>query len=419
MSSTTTLSSTAVSVRLAADGKNWNDWNKQVINYAASDNAFTILDGAACPAYDPLSIRYRIETYDTGTIRDDMSDTQKRNEFQRVSALNANYQLLNDEAHLLKKEAEQAYTNWVARDARLQNTIHSSIDNALKPQVQGKATAHDMYTAFRELNDNTEYANAAQAWQNFVTLRADQCKTIRAYIGKFQEALIDLNTAGISFKWVMPKSTTTTDNNGVGELIVIHFLQGLDAVLPEWVEARNNDLRRDNTWTLDALVASLEDHIRHTNGEPVNTFLTISKQEEEKRVLARIKSRNSGDTKTNLAPNATSSGGTGGNNTTPRRPRAPMGYCSNCNREHPGPNEACWITHPELKPANIKRQQAEAPAKKKTEAAARANVTVASDDEQEDGYGVYVFNTIARVANVSPAIIEKAVVRSRTGQQRT
>jgi hypothetical protein len=86
-----------------------------------------------------------------------------------------------------------------------------------------------------------------------------------------------------------------------------------------------------------------------------------------------------------------------------------MGYCNNCNREHPGPNEACWITHPELKPANIKRQQAEAPAKKKTEAAARANVTVASDDEQEDGYGVHVFNTIARVANVSPAIIEKAV----------
>jgi hypothetical protein len=107
-----------------------------------------------------------------------MSDTQKRNEFQHVSALNANYQLLNDEARLLKKEAEQAYTNWVACDARLQNTILSSIDNALKPQVQRKATAHDMYTALRELNDNTEYANTAQAWQNFVTLRADQCKTI-------------------------------------------------------------------------------------------------------------------------------------------------------------------------------------------------------------------------------------------------
>jgi hypothetical protein len=416
MSSTTTLSSTAVSVRLAADGKNWKDWNKQVINYAASDNAFSILDGAACPAYDPLSVRYRIETYDTGSIRDEMSETQKKNEFKRVSALNANYRILNDEARLLKKEAEQAYTNWVARDARLQNTILSSIDNALKPQVRGKATAHDMYTALRELNDNTEYANAAQAWQNFVMLRADQCKTIRAYIGKFREALIDLNTAGISFKWVKPKSTTTIDDNGVNELIVIHFLQGLDAVLPEWVEARNNDLRRDNTWTLDALVASLEDHIRHTNGEPVNTFLTISKQEEEKRVLARIRSRNSnGDTKTNLAYNATSSGGAGGNNATPRRPRASMGYCNNCNREHPGPNDACWITHPELKPANIKSQRAEALAKKNTKAetntatAARANVTVASDDEQEDGYGVHAFNTIARVANVSPAILRKAV----------
>jgi hypothetical protein len=93
-----------------------------------------------------------------------MSDTQKKTEFQHVSALNADYRLLKDDARLLKKEAEQAYNNWVARDARLQNTILSSIDNALKPQVRGKATAHDMYIALTELNDNTEYANPAKAW---------------------------------------------------------------------------------------------------------------------------------------------------------------------------------------------------------------------------------------------------------------
>jgi hypothetical protein len=53
--------------------------------------------------------------------------------------------------------------------------------------------------------------------------------------------------------------------------------------MPDWVEAQNNKLRRDvaTRWTLDALVASLEDHIRHTNGEPVNTFLTLAKKEEE------------------------------------------------------------------------------------------------------------------------------------------
>jgi hypothetical protein len=82
-----------------------------------------------------------------------------------------------------------------------------------------------MYTALRELNDNTEYANAAKAWQNFVTLRADQCKTIRAYIGNFREAVIDLNTAGISFKWVKPKAPAASNEAGVSELIFIHSLR--------------------------------------------------------------------------------------------------------------------------------------------------------------------------------------------------
>jgi hypothetical protein len=396
-------------VRLAADGKNWKDWNKQLINYAAADGAFAILDGGKCPSYNPLSLSFVIQTYESPQDTSGQTNSQKKAELERVSQINANYKLLNDEARLLKKEAKQAHQNWVACDARLQNTILSSNDNALKPQVRGKTNAHDMYTVLRELNNNTEYANASEAWHSFVTLRADQCKSIRAYIGKFREALIDLNTAGISFKWVKPKALITSNENGIDELIVIHFLQGLDAVLPEWVEARNNDLRRDSTWTLDALVASLEDHIRHTNGEPVNTFLTISKQEEEKRILARIKSRNSyRDNKTNLAPNATSSGEANGNNNSTRKPRALMGYCSNCNRKHPGPNEACWKAHPELKPANVKRG---AIAKKTAEAAtatataAQANITIAPDNEQEDCYGVHAFNTIARVANVSPAIL--------------
>jgi hypothetical protein len=30
--------------------------------------------------------------------------------------------------------------------------------------------------------------------------------------------------------------------NAVDELIVIHFLQGLETVMPDWVEARNNEL---------------------------------------------------------------------------------------------------------------------------------------------------------------------------------
>jgi hypothetical protein len=70
--------------------------------------------------------------------------------------------------------------------------------------------------------------------------------------------------------------------------MIIQFLHGLSKVLPQWVEARNNDLRQGNTWTIDTLIASVEDYIRTTNKEPVKTFTTISKQAEEKRVLTRL-----------------------------------------------------------------------------------------------------------------------------------
>jgi len=60
-------------------------------------------------------------------------------------------------------------------------------------------------------------------------------KTIRAYIGKFRKVLIDLNFQGVSFKWTNPDIQTPT-TNVVDELVVIHVLQGLEAVMPDWVE---------------------------------------------------------------------------------------------------------------------------------------------------------------------------------------
>ncbi|KAI0580998.1 hypothetical protein Alg215_04934, partial [Pyrenophora tritici-repentis] len=62
-----------------------------------------------------------------------------------------------------------------------------------------------------------------------------------------------------------------------------------------WVEARNNDLRQGHTWSIDTLVASLEDHLRHAPDEPVKTFLPVSKQAEEKRVLTRLNGRGNGN----------------------------------------------------------------------------------------------------------------------------
>jgi hypothetical protein len=42
--------------------------------------------------------------------------------------------------------------------------------------------------------------------------------------------------------WSKPKLMYTTPADELDELIVIHPLYGLSKVLPQWVEARNNDL---------------------------------------------------------------------------------------------------------------------------------------------------------------------------------
>ena len=152
----------------------------------------------------------------------------------------------------------------------------------------------------------------------------------------------------------------------------------------DWVEARNNELRRDaaKRWTLDALIASLEDHIRHTNGEPVNTFLTLAKKEEEARVLARLKSQNK-----------PISGTTPAKATTPKKSK--VAHCNYCDRSHAGPNEACWYAHPELRPKDwtdrrsesVKKVAAERENKRGKDN--RTNVTIAKDKVKT--YGAYVF----------------------------
>jgi hypothetical protein len=265
-----------------------------------------------------------------------------------------------------------------------------------------------MYNILKGLNGNTIHANGAIAWHDFVTLWADNCKTIWAYIGNFHEALIDLNSQGISFRWRNPDSQTST-TNAVDELIVIHFLQGLETVMPDWVEAQNNKLQRDTAtrWTLNALVASLKDHICYTNSEPVNTFLTLAKKEEEARVLAQLTSQNK---PIPAAQPASSSATTAAKVTTPKKSKHSVAHCNPCDRIHAGPNKACWYAHPELYPKNwtdrrpesVKKAAAER--ENKREKDNQTNVTIAEDEVKT--YGAHVFQTIA---NVSPAILEKAV----------
>ncbi|KAI1577617.1 hypothetical protein PtrEW7m1_005830, partial [Pyrenophora tritici-repentis] len=127
--------STAVTARLAADGKNWKDWIKQLINYAAADGAVAVLDGAPRPEFDATDDKYRITamqrpiTHPLGTSTDVIQA-----ELDRVGKLNKTIGPFNNEARQLLKEDKLALDSWVARDARLQNTILSSIDKPLVAQ---------------------------------------------------------------------------------------------------------------------------------------------------------------------------------------------------------------------------------------------------------------------------------------------
>jgi hypothetical protein len=178
-------------------------------------------------------------------------------------------------------------------------------------------------------------------------------------------------------------------------------------VLLQWVEARNNDLRQGNTWSIDTLIALLEDHLRHQDVEPVKTFISVAKTAEENRVLTRLKGRgNSTDT----TPSALSLL-TRNNNRPPKRTPQPIGRCDHCRREHLGPN-LCWKAYPELIPDDVKKKRAETAAQKAAAAAAaaRTNVTVNSnDDEQYDSDQYEAHNYVTIASFVSPNLLKKAI----------
>ena len=108
------VSSTAISVKLSADGKNWKDWNKQLLNYALSDRALLILKGLKCPQFDPLSDTYRVKTYkltDPKVFEEATTKTQKKNEYDRATQVNALLKYHNNKARIRKKEDKQAYNH--------------------------------------------------------------------------------------------------------------------------------------------------------------------------------------------------------------------------------------------------------------------------------------------------------------------
>jgi hypothetical protein len=94
-----------------------------------------ILKGSRCPKFNLLTETYEVKTYKRTdpAVLETATKTQKRNEYNRVSRVNALLKYHNDEARIRKKEDKQAYNHWVSRDARLQNSILSLIHESIKP----------------------------------------------------------------------------------------------------------------------------------------------------------------------------------------------------------------------------------------------------------------------------------------------
>jgi hypothetical protein len=230
-----------------------------------------------------------------------------------------------------------------------------------------------MYVTLKDLNNDGDYASAATAWTTFIDLRADTCPSIRNYIGKFCEALNELLAQDIFIGWAKPSVTNSTAQSGIAELTIIHFLHGLDRVLPQWMELCNNNLRQNHTWTIDTLIASLEDHIRHTKEEPVKSFLTLTKQAEETRVLSRIRGHgvNTPNNSTTQAALALPMHN--------KKPTRAVGMCDHCKKKHAGPNRECWAAHPELMPVWAKKKRANDAATGAAASGARTNISLAED----------------------------------------
>jgi hypothetical protein len=107
--SNSNYASSSVTVRLAPDGKNWKDWIKQISNYAAGDNAFAILDGAACPTYDHPDERYILQTLVNPNIRDTMTPDQMQTAVTDAGKINKHLKPFNDKVRRLMKDDEERF----------------------------------------------------------------------------------------------------------------------------------------------------------------------------------------------------------------------------------------------------------------------------------------------------------------------
>jgi hypothetical protein len=102
-------SSTSITVKLAADGKNWKDWNKQLINCASADSAYEVLEGSTRPRYNATSDRYTITPMFRPDHKQSSTEAEIAAEVARVGKLNKAIHPINSEARQAQKEDELRY----------------------------------------------------------------------------------------------------------------------------------------------------------------------------------------------------------------------------------------------------------------------------------------------------------------------
>jgi hypothetical protein len=117
-----TSSKTSMTVTLKVDGKNWKDWNKQMLNCAAADGASALLQGQDAPLYDETDTRYKTYNLLTPALQVKMTNAEIGAELERVESHNKYLRPLNMDARQLQDVDRTARERWVTRDARLRTS---------------------------------------------------------------------------------------------------------------------------------------------------------------------------------------------------------------------------------------------------------------------------------------------------------
>ena len=333
-----------LSVKLHADGKNFRQWDLQFRNAAIAYGASALINGSDPPKYNPKHKAYELRPYMEDPVGSD--GTSSADDIIRTAKLNKAFKFYNDE-RIAKREADRkAYEQWVKANAALMNLVLASVDNSLIPMLSTFGTLAEMYDHLWKYFA-AHKGNVRSSWIAFVDLRASDCKSVRQYINKFQEVMTEAIDQGLRVR--IQKKDPVEEGNTITaskllnrdaaiapEILLTHFLHRLRDVLPDWVDARYNDIRTGTKWEFDDLIASLEELLTNEKDDPVKVF--------HARTTAAAAPKPA-DNKPKNNNNSGSNGNSNGKGRADNKDKKPWQIYSNCticNKEHGGGTKYCF-----------------------------------------------------------------------------